>query len=102
MWINDTQVAAVDLTTNDPDNVVTLSGNVVPASDPVVLTIKNGSGVKIGNDFSLDNICRSRPADASARSLRRSSPLLRRRVTPTVASRASWTRCSRSTVVTTR
>ena len=56
VWINDVQVAAVDLTNNDPDNVVPLTGNVVPASDPVVLTIKNGSGVKIGNDFSLDDI----------------------------------------------
>jgi hypothetical protein len=56
VWINGEQIAAVDLTDNDPDTVVPLTGNIVPAADPVVLTIKNGSGVKIGNDFSLDDI----------------------------------------------
>jgi hypothetical protein len=56
VWINGTQVASVDLTTNDPSNPVVLSGNTVPAADPVVLTIRNGSTIKVGNDFSLDNI----------------------------------------------
>ena len=54
--INGVEVADIDLTSNDPNNPVTLSGNVVPAADPVVLTIRNSSGVKIGNDFSVDDI----------------------------------------------
>jgi hypothetical protein len=54
--INGVDVADVNLTSNDPSNPVVLTGNTVPAADPVVLTIRNGSTVKVGNDFSLDDI----------------------------------------------
>jgi hypothetical protein len=53
--INDVVVANVDLTDNDGTPVV-LEGNLVPAAEIVTLSILNGSTVRIGNDFSLDDI----------------------------------------------
>jgi hypothetical protein len=56
VYINGEFIDSIDLTTNDPSNVETLEGSLAPASTTVTLTIENSSTVKIGNDFSLDNI----------------------------------------------
>lgn len=55
VYINNTFIDTIDLTSND-GTPVPLEGSLVPAAATVTLTIVNASTVKIGNDFSLDDI----------------------------------------------